>query len=162
VFSVLRENKKLSAERKRNSGLTLLELMIVIAIISILASIAIPNYFDSLNKARYVTAISDLHQISTAIDYYYLENGVYPNNLGVIGMAINDPWGRPYQYSIVVFPPGRPSYRQDGRLRPVSTDYDLCSMGADGRSQRNFMAHFSRDDIVRANNGAYWGYAKDY
>lgn len=137
--------------------------MIVIAIISILASIAVPNYFSSLNQARYTVALSDLHQISSVIDNYYLDNGSYPNNLSVIGMAINDPWGHPYQYNIVVITGhGKPSYRQDKNLRPVNTDYDLWSMGADGKSQRNYTAQMSRDDIVRANNGGYWGYANNY
>ena len=52
--------------------------------------------------------------------------------------------------------------RKDKNLVPVNTDYDLYSMGEDGRSVGPFTAKASRDDIVRANDGGFVGLAADY
>jgi general secretion pathway protein G len=57
---------------------------------------------------------------------------------------------------------GKGKWRRDRFLNPVNTDYDLYSMGADGRTQVNFNAKWARDDIVRANNGEYVGLASEY
>jgi general secretion pathway protein G len=45
---------------------------------------------------------------------------------------------------------------------PINTDYDLYSMGKDGKSQPPLTAKDSRDDIIRANDGAYIGPAEGY
>jgi len=52
--------------------------------------------------------------------------------------------------------------RRDHFLVPVNTDFDLYSLGEDGKSQSPFTARDSRDDIVRANNGGYVGLVSDY
>jgi hypothetical protein len=50
----------------------------------------------------------------------------------------------------------------DHSLVPINTDFDLYSMGPDGRNSPPLTAKHSRDDIVRANNGAFIGVASDY
>ena len=45
---------------------------------------------------------------------------------------------------------------------PVNSDFDLYSLGADGKSAVAFTAKNSHDDVVRANNGAFIGLAEDY
>ena len=52
--------------------------------------------------------------------------------------------------------------RKDKNLVPINTDYDLYSKGPDGKSVTPLTANSSRDDIIRANNGAYVGEAEDY
>jgi general secretion pathway protein G len=52
--------------------------------------------------------------------------------------------------------------RKDGKLNPLNTDFDLYSLGRDGESRETLNARPSRDDIVRANNGAFIGLAEDY
>ena len=52
--------------------------------------------------------------------------------------------------------------RRDHFLVPVNTDFDLYSLGKDGRSQSPFTAAASQDDIVRANNGLYVGLVSEY
>jgi general secretion pathway protein G len=52
--------------------------------------------------------------------------------------------------------------RRDHFLVPVNTDFDLYSLGEDGKSQSPFTAADSQDDIVRANNGGYVGLVSDY
>jgi general secretion pathway protein G len=52
--------------------------------------------------------------------------------------------------------------RKDRFLVPINSTYDLYSMGADGRSVGPLTAAMSRDDIIRANDGAYVGLAEGY
>ncbi len=70
-----------SAVRKdsgRSGGFTLIELMIVIAIMGILLSIAAPNLKQSIIRAREAVLKEDLFQMREAIDQYYADNGKYP------------------------------------------------------------------------------------
>lgn len=63
------------------NGFTLLELVTVLAIISILASIALPNYQRAIVKAREAVLKDNLFFMRDAIDQYYLDKGKYPQNL---------------------------------------------------------------------------------
>ena len=73
--------KKLRGNKK--NGFTLIELMIVIAIIGILSAIAIPNFISFRNKAFCASAESDAHSIASAIVDYYM----IPNHAALVGMA---------------------------------------------------------------------------
>jgi general secretion pathway protein G len=52
--------------------------------------------------------------------------------------------------------------RKDGRLNPLNTDFDLFSTGKDGDTTGPLNARASRDDVVRANNGAFIGLGENY
>jgi general secretion pathway protein G len=52
--------------------------------------------------------------------------------------------------------------RKDHFLHPISSDFDLYSMGADGQSVAPLTAQKSRDDIIRANDGSYYGLASNF
>ena len=68
-----------------------------------------------------------------------------------------------YQFlNIIDGNPPAADVRKDGALNPLNSDFDLYSMGEDGESQAPLNAALARDDIVRANNGAFVGRAKDY
>ena len=60
------------------SGFTLIELMIVIAIIGILATVAVPMFQHSVVRAKEATLKEDLYQMRDSIDKYYADNGEYP------------------------------------------------------------------------------------
>ena len=60
---------------KKNKGFTLVELLVVIAIIGILSTIAIPNLYKSINKAKAKKLVVEMNVISNAITEYYLEHG---------------------------------------------------------------------------------------
>jgi len=67
--------------RQSPRGFTLLELMIVMAIMGILITIAQPNLKQSIVRAREAVLREDLYQIRDALDQYYADNGKYPAQL---------------------------------------------------------------------------------
>lgn len=146
-------------------GLTLVEVMIVIVIIGILSSIALPAYFGSRDKARIAATTSEIKILEKMIIDYNIDHGSYPDNLNKLGITkLKDPWGHPYQYFKIE---GRTKknvdkMRKDHNLVPVNSDFDLYSKGKDGQSKSPFTAKASRDDIVRANNGRYIGPVSGY
>lgn len=124
---------------KQQTGFSLLELMVVIVILGILATMVIPNVFSNRDKAERQKVISDLTALENAMEMYRLDNGIYPTTeqglealvekarmdpqprnfpeAGYIRRLPADPWGNPYQ----LLSPG-----QNGR-------YDIFSMGFDGQ-----------------------------
>jgi general secretion pathway protein G len=146
---------------KRVSGFTLIEILIVCGLIGTLSMIIVPRLLGYTQKNRDLQAIVDITQIGTDIDQYIMDYGTPPDSLADVGHDTRrDPWGRPYEY-LKIFDNSDPGVngkrRKDHSLVPVNSDYDLYSMGPDGESQAPFTAHSSRDDIVRASNGAYVG-----
>jgi len=65
---------------RNRKGFTLIELMIVIAIIIILAAIAIPNYLKMTERAKKSRVASDFQTLATALEAYRTDWGVYPND----------------------------------------------------------------------------------
>lgn len=151
--------------QRREGAFTLVEIMIVVAIIGALAAIALPGFNNYRERARVAQAIADIAQISSAIATYYNDNRKYPPNLGVLRLAPQvDPWGRPYQYLAIDTDPA-PSVgqiRKDKNLHPLNSDFDLYSMGPDGQTQKQITAAKARDDIIRADNGRFVGKAADH
>ena len=146
----------------KRSGFTLIELMMVIAIIGTLAAIATPNYLNFIDKVRVSTAISDIKTIEKDLFSYYIEFDEFPPDLAAVGMDnLTDPWGNPYQYLPVEGTP-KGKLRKDHFMVPVNSDFDLYSMGPDGKSVSPFTAKHSRDDIVRANDGGFVGLVSNY
>jgi len=62
-------------------GFTVIELLVVLACIALLLSIAAPRYIRHLDRAREVALKEDLHQIRLAIDHFYADRGRYPASL---------------------------------------------------------------------------------
>ncbi|MGI4814687.1 MAG: type II secretion system major pseudopilin GspG [Janthinobacterium lividum] len=121
-------------------GFTLIEIMVVIAIIGILAALIVPKIMSRPDQARRVAATQDIATVMQALKLYRLDNGRYPtteqglralierptadpvpNNWkdgGYLERLPNDPWGNPYQY-----------------LNPgVHGEIDVFSYGADGKA----------------------------
>ncbi len=59
----------------RRAGFTLVEIMIVVAIIALLAAIAVPNFLRSRKRSQATSILEELRMIDTAIDQYAIENG---------------------------------------------------------------------------------------
>lgn len=144
-------------------GLTLVELVLVIGIVAVLMSIGGPAWQQYRNKIRVDQARRDIIMMSAGIERYWQDARAYPASLVEAGFGTQrDPWGNPYGYLNLADVRARGHARKDHSLVPINTDFDLYSMGADGRSTAPLTAKFSRDDVVRANNGAFVGLASEY
>lgn len=69
---------------KRPTGFTLLELLVVMAIIATLLTIAVPRYFRSLERSREAVLRQDLATLRESIDKFYGDTGKYPQTLAVL------------------------------------------------------------------------------
>ena len=76
--------KTSSARRRRARGFTLLELIIVVAMIGILATLAIPALRDSPTRAQEAVLKSNLHTLRDVIDQHYGDKGHYPTSLDAL------------------------------------------------------------------------------
>ena len=74
----------------------------------------------------------------------------------------NDPWGRPYVYTDLSQKGSKGNARKDGKLNPINSDFDLFSVGEDGLTTAPLKPPQSRDDVIRARDGAFLGLAADF
>jgi type IV pilus assembly protein PilE len=72
-------------------GFTLIELMITVVIISVLAMVAVPAYFDSIRKSRRADAITSLNQIAQAQERWRANNPSYTTSLASTGLNVPNP-----------------------------------------------------------------------
>ena len=139
--------------------------MVTLVIASLLVSVAVPSYESFATRAKVSAAIGDIAKLSLAVESFRLNNNDrIPLTLEEMGVPIPlDPWDQPYRFlNIPAAGGGVGALRKDGKLNPLNTDFDLYSIGKDGRSAGPLSAKHSRDDIVRANNGAFIGLGEDY
>jgi general secretion pathway protein G len=150
----------------RCRGMTLLELLALVGIIGTLVSILIPAFNNVLEKGRISRAVSDIATIGQRLNDIYFDSGDFPENLDELErINPHDPWGRPYQYLKIMGKDKneiKGKWRKDRFLVPLNSDYDLYSMGKDGRTVAPITAKASHDDILRADNGSYMGLASKY
>jgi len=150
---------------RQPKGFGLLDLMVTLVVFSLLAALAVPAYNGFISRAKVSAAIGDIGSIAIEIDRFSINNNDrLPANLNELRMEIPlDPWGNRYEYlNIRTAGPGKGAFRKDGNLNPLNSDFDLYSKGDDGESAGPLSARKSRDDIVRANNGAFIGLGEDY
>ena len=83
--------------RKQKPAFTLIELLIVVAIIGILAAIAVPNFLNAQMRAKVSRAYSDLRAIGQAWEMYQVDNNAYP----FLG---DTRWGSGYIYPLITTP----------------------------------------------------------
>jgi len=146
-----------------NAGFTVVELLIVVAIIFTVSAIAVPNLVAAINQAKIARAIGDVHTIGLAVQEYDVLNGQCPNTLADVGYGTTlDPWGNPYQYLSFADTKGKGKMRKDRFLVPINSLFDLYSMGPDGQSVAPLTAKQSQDDIIWANDGGYVGPASNF
>lgn len=153
-------------QRHRNSrsrGFTVVELLIVVAVLLTISAIAIPNLMAAMEEARIARAIAEIRTLEDEIALYNSINGQLPDDLSQVGYAnYLDPWGNPYQYLNHTSMKGNGQARKDRFLVPLNSDYDLYSMGPDGQSSPPITAKNSLDDIIRASDGGFIGIAAQF
>jgi general secretion pathway protein G len=137
--------------KRRTAGFTLIEIMVVVVILGILATLVVPKIMGRPDEARAVAARQDIASVMQALNLYRLDNSRYPsteqglaalitkpatepvpNNWktgGYLDKLPKDPWGRPYQFlnpgikgEIDVF-----SYGADGKPGGAGSDADIGS-----------------------------------
>ncbi len=136
---------------RQQDGFTLIEIMVVVAIIAILGATVVPLIMDRPNEARVVRAKNDIASYSSALELYRLDNFNYPsteqglealvtkpsgdpepanwNASGYVKKLNSDPWGREYLYE-----------SEDG-------NFEIISLGSDGaEGGENFDADISSLD----------------
>jgi general secretion pathway protein G len=136
-------------------------MVIAVAMLATLAAIAIPIYQSYLDQARNTAAAADISVLQLKIRVYVEEEGKLPDSLSDLKWENLDPWGHPYQY--LNFADAGPGWkgkaRKDRFLVPLNSTYDLYSNGKDGQSKPPLTVKVSKDDILRANDGAFIGLA---
>lgn len=169
---------RMGATAGGRKGFTLIEIVIVVAIIGTLAAIAIPAYRNYEDRSHVKLCIRNVRLLEQAIKTYEIETMRLPNSLNELGpvdlLGTNgntvrqsppflDPWGNPFRYlNLATEPAGWPDARRDGFDKPLSLDYDLYSVGADGVTQKKLNHPYSLDDVVRARSGAFVDLASKY
>ncbi len=149
-------------------GFTLLEILFAMAIVSLLTAIAVPVYRNHIDKMNNNNAIVQIYAIQVCIERFFTENFSYPANLADIAACLPnngiDPWGNAYVYlNIIDGGPGiMGQVRKDKRLNPINTNYDLYSMGKDGKTKKQLDNKDSVDDIVLARDGGFVGISADF
>ena len=151
--------------QQRERGFTLLELIMSVTIVGLLTSVAVPSYARIVRAQRVAQVERDLRLIAMSIERYRTRTFEVPQDLGELGAPVpKDPWGRNYQFLNFKSPaPGaKGKIRKDHNLHPLNTEFDLYSLGEDGRSAAALTARASRDDVIWARDGAFVGLASDY
>lgn len=141
----------------------MIELSLALGVVAVLATLAANAWGGWRDRVNAKRAQDDIIAISVVVDQYWQDKQGYPASLDAIGRgALRDPWGNAYQYLNLTTANGNGHARKDHSLVPLNSDYDLYSMGPDGRSASPLTAQASRDDILRANNGRFVGPASAY
>jgi general secretion pathway protein G len=141
--------------RRSNRGWTLLELALIVGLIGTLVAVALPLYNNHRDKVRQAQTIQDISTMSAAIEHYWQDNRDYPDSLADVDFGgRKDPWGRAYNY-YNIDKNGRGAARKDKALNPINTDFDLYSVGADGKTKKQVSHRDSEDDVIRASNGRF-------
>lgn len=141
-------------------GFTILELLVVTMIIGTLSTMVAPSLQRAREQALVGVAIAEIRIISSELEIYIVIEFEPPVSLAAIDRAtLLDPWGNPYMY--VKLTNGNGQARKNKFQVPLNDDYDLGSAGPDGLSKNPLTALDSKDDILRAWNGAFIGRASD-
>ncbi len=88
-----------SLKQKRQSGFTIVELLIVIVIIGILAGLVVTQILGATAKARDTERKTDIDQIANQLEAYYAKNGFYPTLNNVVNGTGNTTWRTGNQFS---------------------------------------------------------------
>lgn len=155
-----------SGGRSRSRGFTLLELMLTGAVCALLLSMAIPGYRHIIERQKVNQAVRDLALISMLLEKHRTAHFELPMALAELGAGVpaKDPWGFEYRYlNFGADIPGvEGKIRKDHNLHPLNTEFDLYSVGPDGRSVPPLTGRPSRDDVIWARDGGFVGVARDY
>ena len=129
----IRKRNSASLVQQRETGFTLVELLLVLVILALIGGLVLPGIIGKAEGAKVKAAGSQIDRLSMAVESYYLDTGATPDNLDVLinesgnvsgwngpyvkPSSLKDPWGREYVY----------------RYPGDHSDFDIYSLGADGQ-----------------------------
>lgn len=135
LFDSMRTPSHLRRPRAQ-AAFTLLELLVVVAIIALLVGYVAPRYFGQVGKSEITTAKAQIDALEKAVDQYRLDTGHYPTTELGLAALVNRPqnepkWNGPYLRKDVPLDPWGKAYvyKQPGERG----DYDITSYGKDGQ-----------------------------
>ena len=131
----INERRVLKILKRRRSGFTLIEIMVVVVILGLLAALVVPNIGSRVSEAQRTAAATQIRSIEDALEMYRMHNGFYPSTAqglealvtapttspvpkryadgGYMKKIPDDPWGNPYIYR-----------NEGGRVKIISTGPD--------------------------------------
>lgn len=122
-------------------GFTLIEILVVVAVLAILAALVAPNVFGHLGTAKDAAARAQMEMLGAGLDAYRLDNGRYPTSAQGLEALRTEPtleprprnWRGPYLRRAVPLDPWDTPYVYTSPGEANPNGYDLLSLGADGQ-----------------------------
>jgi general secretion pathway protein G len=123
--------------RRDDAGFTLLEILVVIAILGLLIGLVAPAALRQLGNARVSVAKQSIERIGSVLDMYKLDVGSYPTTEQGLGALVGQPsgvtsWNGPYVKGGVPVDPWNHQYVYRNPSERAGHDFDLCSQGPSG------------------------------
>ena len=147
-------------------GFSLVEILIAVTVMGALIAIALPSFNSYRDQQKVAMAIADLRVLDNRLKSHKLRTETFPTALNeLLEPSPSDPWGQSYLYLRIEGEDNsaiKNSMRRDKNLNPINSDFDLYSNGANKASKAQLDNKNSVDDVVRANDGGYYGLAAKY
>jgi general secretion pathway protein G len=130
-----------TGSRRRRRGLTLIELVVVLVVLGLLASLVFPVVFGRVGDARITTAETQLKALGTALETYRLDTGGYPSTEQGLAALRDRPtagvaprnWRGPYIREAIPLDPWDQPYRYRFPGARDPSTYELYTLGKDGK-----------------------------
>jgi general secretion pathway protein G len=130
--------KPVDKSQSSEAGFTLLEILVVIAILGLLIGLVAPAALRQLSGARNSVTKQSIERIGSVLDLYKLDIGSYPSSEQGLAALIQKPantatWNGPYlKGDALPVDPWNRQYTYRNPSERIGHDYDLCSLGANG------------------------------
>lgn len=132
---------------ERAGGFTLIEVLVTVAIVGILAAIALPSYSDYVQRSKISEAISNLSDMRTRLEQYFLDNRAYPTSCvasGAVAPQINLPAAKKYFAVTCSFAVPAP---------PLPPTYTITATGVTAEGMSTSFVYTIKENNTRASAG---------